>query len=92
MRVITEKELTHEAEHGGTYPGFGPHPQVVWANGVLASTAMGMALDLLSGWNKLNPPHPCLSYDGNGCVLRPREFGDITGCPHHPLTAVGDPH
>lgn len=91
MRVVTERELAEEAAHGGTYPGFGPHPQVVWANGVLASTAMGVALDLLTGWNKLRPPHPCLSYDGNSCLVRPREFGTIASCPHHPLDAVGDP-
>lgn len=91
MRVITERELADEAAHGGTYPGFGPHPQVVWANGVLASTAVGVALDLLTGWNKLRSPHPCLSYDGNSCVLRPREFGVVASCPHHSLAEVGDP-
>ena len=50
LGLLSERELAEEAAQSGGYAGFGPAPQVVWANGVLASTAVGIAVDLLTGW------------------------------------------
>src|SRR6266568_7663439 len=44
MHFITDQNLEKEA---GRYGDAGVRPQVVWANGVLASVAVGVAVDLL---------------------------------------------
>lgn len=90
MGLLTERDLAREAQHSGNYPGFGPAAQVVWANGVLASTAVGVALDLLTGWNKLSPPHARLQYVGNSCLVDAYPFKS-TECEHHSHDEVGDP-
>ena len=48
-QFVTDDTLAREAE---TYGEAGPVPQVVWANGVLASTAVGWAVALLCPWRK----------------------------------------
>jgi tRNA A37 threonylcarbamoyladenosine dehydratase len=48
MEFITEENLKKEAERYGSAGGF---PQVVWSNGVLASTAVGFIVDLITGWS-----------------------------------------
>jgi len=68
---LTEERLSQEAAR---YGDVGPRPQVVWANGALASTAVGVAVDLLTDWTKALRTPVYLSYDGNrGTVLVPRE-------------------
>jgi hypothetical protein len=54
---------------------------VVWPNGVLASTAVGIVVDLLRGWSGVRDRTPFLSYDGNLGVLgkHPR-WEYIGGC------------
>jgi len=95
MQLLTEQELADEAKHAGGYEGFGPAPQVVWANGVLASTAVGVAVDLLTGWNTLAHAKPSLrlQYVGNSCQVhpfRPSPWPDRR-CDHYPEREVGDP-
>lgn len=91
LGLLTERELAEEAAHSGSYPGFGPAPQVVWANGVLASTAVGVVVDLLTGWNSLAVPAPRLQYFGNAGIVEPYPAPVPEECIHYKSLQVGDP-
>lgn len=78
-------------------PNYGdgaPKPQVVWSNGVLASAAIGLAVEMLTGWTGRTAPCFRLLYDGNTHTVKP--MADIESrlliqpCEHFPPDAVGD--
>ena len=50
LGFLSDASLAREA---ALYGDAGPRPQVVWPNGVLASTAVGVAVDLLTNWTRL---------------------------------------
>jgi len=88
--LITDERLTQEAER---YGAAGSHPQVVWSNGVLASTAVGLVTQILTPWFDA-PEFVYLDYDGNRGTLLPNDrmkFLRGTVCPHHPAEETGDP-
>jgi molybdopterin-synthase adenylyltransferase len=91
LGFLTEKRLAREAER---YGDAGINPQVVWANGTLASAAAGIAIDLLTDWTRSlrEPVYP--GYDGNKGTLstpqRMQYLKDIN-CKHYPIAEVGDP-
>lgn len=88
---ITDERLEREA---GRYGAAGSRPQVVWANGVLASTAVGLLTQILTPWYSNPPSFVFLDYDGNkGTVTRnPRmELLKDHSCPHHPPDETGSP-
>jgi hypothetical protein len=91
LGYLTEEKLGREAAN---YGAAGGRPQVVWPNGVLASTAVGTAVDLLTDWTRSLRGAVYLSYRGNdGTVTRhPRltHFRD-GACPHYPPGQAGDP-
>ncbi len=89
QRYLTEEALARE---GTRYGAVGGRPQVVWANGVLASTAVGMALDLLTGWTS-HTVTPFASFDGNrGTVGEDARLGFAPSvCCHYSANDVGDP-
>ena len=92
LGFLAEDELSKEAAQ---YGAAGPRPQVVWANGVLASTALGIVVDLLTDWTKSlrNPVYLC--YYGNQAVLHSHirlKYLDRDGCSHYPVEQVGDPY
>jgi hypothetical protein len=62
LGFLRDELLTREAEN---YGRAGDRPQVVWANGILASAAVGVFAQLLSPWHNLNPTTVYLEYDGN---------------------------
>jgi hypothetical protein len=73
--------LAREAER---YGEAGPRPQVVWPNGVLASSAVGIFVQLFSNWSP-NPPSVCINYDGNRHLLfEDKRATHLAGraCPH----------
>lgn len=53
------------------YGDAGEFPQVVWSNGVLASTAVGIATSLFLPWQRQDNPCPYLVYDGNASTVTP---------------------
>ena len=59
---MTEEKLAQEA---ALYGRAGFRPQVIWPNGVLASTAVGLAVDIVTGWTGRALPFAYLVYDGN---------------------------
>ena len=89
--LITDNRLKQEANQ---YGAAGGRPQVVWTNGVLASTAVGLLTQILTPWFRDPPAFVYLEYDGNkGTVARSAHmeiYGD-RACPHHPLDETGDP-
>lgn len=89
---ITEERLKREAER---YGAAGSRPQVVWSNGVLASTAIGLLAQLITPWYPNPPEFVYLEYDGNrGTVVLStymRRASSAPPCPHHPADEVGDP-
>lgn len=89
---LTEDKLTLEAAN---YGAAGQWPQVIWANGILASAAVGIAIDLLTGWTNISREVVYLSYDGNsGLVQTHPRLNYISVkpyCPHYPLENTGDP-
>lgn len=85
MGLLNEHEMKREAER---YGKAGARPQVVWPNAVLASTAIGYLMQLVTPWQ--TPVNPCLlmEYDGNKQTVTPsnkvpyfpdhcRHFADI---------------
>jgi hypothetical protein len=82
------------AQEAARYGDAGVHPQVVWANGVLASAAVGVAVDLLTNWSRRLTMPVYLEYDGNAQTLRPHvrlQYLPKRACPHFPAMQVGDP-
>lgn len=89
--IVTDARLGEEA---GRYGAAGEAPQVVWPNGVLASTAIGLIVQLLSPWFMSSPQFVYLDYDGNQGTLVPNtrmELYKDRVCPHHPAEETGDP-
>lgn len=91
MGFITEDRLSQE---GARYGQVGGRAQVVWPNAVLASTAVGLTVEILSGWTGNSKSFDYLVYDGNRMtVQRPAWFESLrqSECEHFPRTAVGKP-
>jgi len=88
MQFITEEKLAVEA---GKYGVAGNRPQVVWPNGVLASSAIGIFIDLITGWTKQEKALKYLTYDGNSGVVvkHPRLTYTKNECSHFCLTETG---
>ena len=88
---ITDERLAQEAKK---YGAAGSRPQVVWSNGVLASTAMGLLTQILTPWYPNPPRFVYLDYDGNkGTVIANKRMALLKDhvCPHHPPAEAGDP-
>jgi hypothetical protein len=89
--LITDERLALEASK---YGAAGSRPQVVWSNGVLASTTVGLITQLLTPWFKGPPEFVYLDYDGNRGTITPNDrmnlFHDKV-CKHHPPEETGDP-
>ncbi len=91
LGFLTEEKLGREAQK---YGATGGRPQVVWPNGVLASTAVGIAINLLTNWTRSKPQTVYLAYRGNDGTLIPHprlEYLKNAPCPHYPPDQVGDP-
>lgn len=84
-----EKLKIEAAKYGDT----GGRPQVIWPNGTLASSAIGILVDLLTGWTKQTDRIVYLSYNGNTQLISKHirvEFAGSTCC-HYPLDQTGPP-
>ncbi|MDQ6768884.1 MAG: ThiF family adenylyltransferase [Gemmatimonadota bacterium] len=88
--LLNEERLSIEAAR---YGDAGARPQVVWPNGILGSTAVGVAVNLVTGWS-VTTPLTYLSYDGNTGTISPHPrlpFVKDARCSHYSLSDVGDP-
>jgi hypothetical protein len=71
-----------------------PQPQVVWPNGILASSAIGYAIGLLTGWSGPAVPSCRMDYRGSQMTMSPSHIAAaLTGqtCAHFPANQCGDP-
>jgi hypothetical protein len=66
LGFVRDKDLDEE---GRRYGEAGGNPQVVWSNGVLASTAVGIFIQMLAPWCRINPGSTFLGYDGDRFTL-----------------------
>jgi hypothetical protein len=62
MGFITDEKMAIEA---AKYGNVGGRPQVIWPNGLLASSAIGIFTDLVTGWSGQKDRLVYLAYDGN---------------------------
>jgi molybdopterin-synthase adenylyltransferase len=89
---ITDDKLGQEASK---YGAVGGRPQVIWPNGMLASAAVGIAVDLVTGWtNQDTPDQTYLSLDGNDLTFKSHPCLDYDlpkECIHYPISQAGDP-
>ena len=89
MGIVTDAALAEESRR---YGAAGGRPQVVWSNGVLASLAVGLVVQLITPWSRRIKLGAYLSYDGNSGLVteaeRFRRWSD--SCRHYPIAAVGD--
>lgn len=89
---IRDELLQEEARR---YGDAGERAQVIWPNGALASTAVGIAMSLLLPWHSGLTIAPYLIYDGNRLEISPSpRLQHLQGlpCRHYgPLARTGDP-
>jgi len=81
------------AKEAAKYGNVGGKPQVVWPNGVLASTAVGIFVDLVTGWTKQENKQIYLSYNGNSGYIKDHMILEYTNedCIHYKLIETGKP-
>lgn len=90
MHVLNNETIAEESKK---YGAAGSRPQVVWPNGVLASTAVGLFIDMVTPWHQAMRPVACLEYDGNKHTLEIPEFlGTLVDgeCSHFRIEDAGD--
>jgi peptidoglycan hydrolase-like protein with peptidoglycan-binding domain len=89
MGIVTDAALAEESRKDGAAGG---RPQAVWSNGVLASLAVGLVVQMVTPWSRRAKPGAYLSYDGNsGLVTEAERFRRWSAsCTHYPNAAVGD--
>jgi hypothetical protein len=91
LGFLSDSNLGREAARYGMA---GIRPQVVWANGILASTAVGLLVDLVTGWTRKLRPPVYLSYEANRGTVEPHArlpYVSNKSCEHYPMEAVGAP-
>lgn len=91
MGFITEDKLNDERSR---YGDAGPQPQVIWANGILSSTAVGIAVRLVTGWTKEKIRPVYMSYNANTdeVVTHPRlQYLKTATCTHYTDDMLGEP-
>jgi hypothetical protein len=83
---VRDELLTEEA---ALYGEAGERAQVIWPNSALASTAVGMAMQLLTPWHSQLTTAPYLVYDGNALTIYPSPRLQYlpAQCPHFPRGA-----
>lgn len=92
MGFLRDDLLIREAEN---YGAAGVRPQVVWANGVLASLAVGLLAQLFTPWHSDHRVSIYLEYDGNSqTVTTSNRLALVMNrpCPHFTnYEDLGDP-
>jgi hypothetical protein len=87
---LSDEKLGIEA---AKYGDVGSRPQVVWSNGVLASSAIGVFVNIVTGWSKKSNENVYFEYDGNLGFLRehPRVRFSSVNCEHYFMENIGKP-
>ena len=92
MGIVNDRALEAEAKE---YGAAGGRPQVVWANGVLASLAVGFFVQIITPWYEQQELSILIEFDGNTQTVSPsNKLQYLRGqrCPHFAdLASLGDP-
>lgn len=93
LGFLTAERLGREENN---YGDAGINPQVVWANGTLASLAVGAFMKLVTPWFDAKDAYTWLELDGNSQIVSPSRQPEYTArselCPHHGgPDGLGDP-
>lgn len=86
LGFLNDEKLKKEAEN---YGDAGDRPQVVWPNGILASTAISFLMNSLLPWNGDRPSYLYRQYDGNTFEVKDFEHASMLinnlkrGCTHY---------
>jgi hypothetical protein len=79
MGILDEKSIVEEARR---YGAAGVRPQVVWPNGVLASIAVGLFVQMMTPWHDHAISTAYLEYDGNSHTVQvSNRLGALAGRP-----------
>jgi molybdopterin-synthase adenylyltransferase len=89
LGILTEERLKQEA---GRYGQAGARAQVVWANGVLASLAVGLLVQLMCPWHGKPQLMACCEFDGNRHRVETNRLDNVVGrgCRHFGAKELGD--
>jgi len=90
MGFLDDEKMALEDQR---YGDAGDNPQVIWALGHLASSAVGLFVDLLTDWTGSLRERVHLVYRGNEGTISPcRRLPYVPReCPHYPLDQIGEP-
>lgn len=91
MGIIRDELLREEAAR---YGAAGGRPQVIWPNGILASLAVGVLIQLMTPWHADRRETLLLEYDGNSQTVNESPVVPVLGedCRHFgSLNSIGDP-
>lgn len=92
LGFLTDELINSEAQN---YGAAGGKPQVVWPNGVLASLAVGLFMQLFTPWHKTRQSLMYLEYDGNAPEVKHSSrlpFVKQKTCSHFAgVNSIGDP-
>jgi hypothetical protein len=89
LGILTKERIAREAAQ---YGQAGSRPQVVWTNGVLASLAVGLFMQLVCPWHGTPQVSACCEFDANQHRVetnRQDHIGTIR-CRHFNAEEVGD--
>jgi molybdopterin/thiamine biosynthesis adenylyltransferase len=89
--ILTDDLLAEEARR---YGAAGGKPQVIWPNGVLASAAVGLFMQMFTPWHIHHNAFAYLEYDGDLQVLQPSPLTElirVKPCVHFEDDEIGDP-
>lgn len=90
MQILNNETIAEESKK---YGAVGNRPQVVWPNGVLASTAVGLFIEMVTPWHRGMQPVACLEYDGNKHTVETSsllEYLEDGKCSHFRIEDAGD--
>lgn len=90
---LTEARLAEEAKN---YDQAGARPQVIWPNGVLASLAIGLFMQIVTPWNDRPLTSSYIEFDGNNNTAQVSNRQQAAQkhnftCQHFSAHFVGDP-
>lgn len=91
MHFIRDDDI---AEEESKYGQAGSAPQVIWSNGVLASTAIGLFVQMFTPWCPQQAGCRFVGYDGDASTLEHDARFDqvsIRVCTHYHNDDLGDP-
>ena len=90
MGILDKESIAAEARR---YGDAGGRPQVVWPNGVLASIAVGLLVQMVAPWHDHPISTAYLEYDGNSHTVKvSNRLAALRGrpCPHFQPADRGD--